>query len=471
MFKQIFRILAVFLACISLSQAYVLTGQQVVIPSDGTAPTSTLPLLAINDGADNWTTQTVPNVTDRSFSAGTCSGDTTTSVCLAVGNDTSSGSSNTLLFISQDGGVTWAEPDLSAVGLPSAGNLISVACTGDGASANCWVVGELDSAVGSLTAGALILETTDGGNTWTASNPYPSKYSSLFTTACGNNCISAGFNYGAIKPFGFIVADNTIMSPDNFFDVVFLNSACANDSCIAIGVNDDGAFLTASSNYWQSSDEIYSSADWGDNTYAFLGATCNATSNNLLCIAVGTTNDSPSLPMIYVNSNLSATTLSDWAVPTRIPENLTAQLFSVDCASNDTESVCVAVGEDTTSGDPLILKSLDNGQTWTLETVTSNYAVAVLVGTSCTSSDTTLSCSATGMGFDITTYNYEPIVFENLDSVNTNTWSTPSTLTLPASGCFFDAGANGSSNSAYLQGMTCLLSSTFTDSLISADLQ
>jgi hypothetical protein len=430
-----------------VSSITLLTGQQVTLSSDNTHIVT--PLLAISNIEGNWLTPTLPStITSGEFIAGTCSGQTATSVCFAVGIDTSSGNSETLIYMSQNGGVTWTIPDLSNVGFPSAGSLSSVACDGDGANAHCFIAGELDG------NGAVTLITTDGGNTWTTGDPYYSKYSTLLSATCGNQCFATGLDYGTENILGFIAFADSAIALDEFSGAWFMNSDCVEDSCIAVGANATGGFITSSTNYWATSAEIYS-GNFGGINDTFYGASCATADNNNPCVAVGISENDITTPLIYVNANLSEDTLNNWSAATISPSNLEGSLYSVSCTPGDTDSVCIAVGISN-PGTPFILKSLDSGKTWTQEQFSSG-GPGSLLGVACSNNADIINCTASGMGVNLSAMSLVPIAYTNPDVTGADIWVSPTNLTLPASGCLLDAGSNGHSNGAYLEDMSCVL--------------
>ncbi len=430
-----------------VSSITLLTGQQVIVSDDNTHIIT--PLLAVNDTQGSWTSPTLPSITSGKFIAGTCSGQQATSVCFAVGQDTSSGNSETLIYMSQDGGVTWTIPDLSNVGLPSAGSLSSVACEGDGANAHCFIAGELDG------NGAVTLTTTDGGNTWTTGDPYNSKYSTLLSATCGNQCFATGIDYGAEITLGFIAFANSAIALDEFSGAWFMNSDCVEDSCVAVGANAKGGFITSSTNYWATSNEIYS-GNFGTADDVFYGASCTKANDDNLCVTVGISQDEMTTPVIYVNSNLTESTLHNWSAASISPSNLEGNLYSVSCTPSDTNSVCIAVGQSNV-GVPFILKSLDSGNTWTQEQFISG-AAGNLMGVACSNNADIINCTASGMEVNMSAMHLVPVAYTNPDVLGADIWVSPTNLTLPASGCLLDAGSNGKSNGAYLEDMSCAMS-------------
>ena len=119
-----------------------------------TASSPNSPLLVITtDGGSTWSTQSITS-SSGSFTGASCTGSGSTAICVAVGTI----GVNPLLAVSTDGGSTWSIPTIT--GLPS-GNFDGVSCQGTGSTAVCAAAG------GNSTTGLpLLVQSTDGGNTW-----------------------------------------------------------------------------------------------------------------------------------------------------------------------------------------------------------------------------------------------------------------------------------------------------------------
>ncbi len=122
------------------------------------------PFIALSqNGAANWTT--VNAVTgapvNGTFSAASCTGQGTTAICLAAGQNLIN--SAPLLVISKDGGATWSTVTTVEGGLPAKGAFFKTECSGNGKTAFCSAAGQDTSS----TQTPLIVTSKDGGNTWT----------------------------------------------------------------------------------------------------------------------------------------------------------------------------------------------------------------------------------------------------------------------------------------------------------------
>ncbi len=197
------------------------------------------------------------------------------------------------------------------------------------------------------------------------------------------------------------------------------------------------------------------SDDFGSVNQTFVGASCSTAGDHHFCVAVGQTNDGTFTPIVYVNTNITATTLDNWTAANLNPSDLSVNLFSVSCAPNNNGSFCAAVGNDD-GGNMAIITSTDNGQNWS-EFALSSSQPTFLNAISCTNNVSTVICTASGMTFDLTSFTLAPIVYVNLDAAGTGTWEQPAGLTLPASGCLTDAGTNGQSFGGYLSELSCIL--------------
>lgn len=116
------------------------------------------PILAVTtNGGITWSTKTISGFSDNvRMSHVSCTGTAATAVCATVGG-TQSGSP--MLAVSTNGGNTWNVPTIPD--FPSLGWIDEVSCTGDGSTAIC-VAGGFDYDVNL----PLLVVSTDGGNTW-----------------------------------------------------------------------------------------------------------------------------------------------------------------------------------------------------------------------------------------------------------------------------------------------------------------
>lgn len=126
-------------------------------------PISPIPLLAQStDGGISWNqvTSFSPVIPSQGFFNSTaCTGSGNTTICIAVGKDTSVTPNLPLLVQTKDGGANWGRFSFNPA---IKGTFNAAACTGSGVNTAICI------AAGQLNSGALLLaETTDHGNSWT----------------------------------------------------------------------------------------------------------------------------------------------------------------------------------------------------------------------------------------------------------------------------------------------------------------
>ena len=180
----------------------IATGQD----STGSSP----PLLADStDGGNTWAVKSVTGLpTNGDFTAANCIGSGSSAICTAAGAD-NTGSSPPLLADSTDGGNTWAVK--SVTGLPTSGIFSATSCTGNGSTAICTAVG--DDFTGS--APPFLAISTDGGNSWAVKSvtglPAVGNFQAASCTGSMSTaiCTAVGINSVDTSPLLAISTDGT----------------------------------------------------------------------------------------------------------------------------------------------------------------------------------------------------------------------------------------------------------------------
>ncbi len=414
--------------------------------SSGSGPYATL--LAVHNVNNQWKTLTLPGtVTSGALNSSTCSNNTTTATCLAVGKDTSiEAIGQTLLYASQDGGVTWALPTIAT--FPQSGTFYGAACN-QASPATCWVVGQLQSPTG----GAIVLSTTNGGSTWTPSMPTTltnppnglSVSSILYGTACdaSGNCFAIGRDFSASSIYAGFIATASNVIP--FTAQSFIDTDCAGSVCVAVGYTGAGnvsanGFLTLSRDNWATRTDVM----LGGAQDFLTGVACTQTTQ-VQCVAVGYTDTSPSTPLLYVNNDVIGNP-SNWASQKVFVTSTPAKLFSTACTTDGSKPICVIGGYQTNASvEVALLKQTEDLINWTDVSPGVN---GPFFANACTRAGAKIICTAAGAKNQSGNV---PIYYVNEDITGTGTWAA-ATLSpaLPASGCFSNAGASGSSTGALL---------------------
>ncbi len=286
-----------------------------------------------------------------------CAGSGQNALCVAAGYTGNAASeAKPLLFQSQDGGQNWNTilvPNISNTGL-----FRKVSCTGSGSTAICVAVGT--TASGSPSTSPLLALSNDGGNTW--------------HTASINDL------------------------PNNYGDLTGVS--CTKGVCVAIGKNDTNIPIIV-----QTSDR---GNTWINKNYLFMqtlnmlfsDVNCAFGNGATLCTIVGKIGtDNHFNPVIYQTKFDS----KDWERNTNIqfPTSWSGALSTINCAGNTTGISCIAAGQagpDITQLSPLVLKSQNSSNSWSMETI-NNPAPDwnTLLATKCVANQTNF-CFAVGYG-------------------------------------------------------------------------
>jgi photosystem II stability/assembly factor-like uncharacterized protein len=154
------------ISCVSSSRCWVVNGTTI---------------LSTVDGGVTWVPELVPTPPGRpgTSSAISCPG---LSDCVVVGF----GSFGTDVLTTADGGTTWIAHQTP----PGVGSLDAVSCASE---ADCWAVGSASGTPSPPVPAAVIVATTDGGQTW-ESQTVPPGTKALAAVSCATprNCVAVG---------------------------------------------------------------------------------------------------------------------------------------------------------------------------------------------------------------------------------------------------------------------------------------
>lgn len=394
------------------------------------------PLLALstNNGM-NWEEKLISGLpTIGFFNATNCTGSGISAICVAGGRDLT-GTQPALLSVSSDGGNTWSVKNY--VGSPPSGAFRDISCTGNGSNAICVAAGvDYNS---TFIYSPLLTVSTDGGNTWTAKSvtslPAYSVFNSASCVGSGTNaiCVLAGMDGNAGIPYLSVSTDggnNWALKPVTNLPVsgALTGASCTGTGstaiCIAVGVSRIGSqppLLAASTD---------GAVTWGTKVISGLPATgyfnsasCTG-SSNAICIAAGQDLTGSSPPLLAVSTDDSAT----WAV-TSIPGLPASGYFNrASCVGSGLSAICIAVGFNSTGTQPpLLVISTNGGMTWSVPTISGLPANGEFYSASCTYNGSNTVCFAVGQDYT----SGQPLVAVSPDDGMTwsiNTSFTPGTF-------------------------------------------
>lgn len=356
------------------------------------------PLLAqsTND-ATIWSVKSVTGApTVGIFKSTGCTGSGASAICVAAGVD-STGSLPPLLAASTDGGSTWAVKSIP--GSPVTATFYGSSCTGIGSTAICTAVGQ-DTSFASTPP--IVAVSADGGNTWTMKSvtglPVYGRFNAAGCTGSGSTavCAAAGYAGGSTTPLAAVSTDG--------------GSSWAVKPITGTPVN--GYFVAAS---------------------------CTGTGSTAICIAAGSDNTVSAIPLLAVSTDGG----NAWSVKsvTGLPANGTYAAAS--CTGSGSTAICIAAGQDFTSGASLLAVSTDGANTWAVKSVTGAPLFASFTGASCAGSGLTAICTAVGQD---NTGSAPPLLAASTDGANT--WAVKVVSGSPTNGSYYGAGCTGNGSTA-----------------------
>ncbi|KTD55252.1 NHL repeat protein [Legionella sainthelensi] len=172
------------------------------------------------DGGQTWT-QVNTGITNQALNGAGCSGNGSSAVCIATGQDYVSG--NPLIYLSQDGGTNWNTVDTASISDNAYFN--DANCSGLGVKTVCTASGQDVN-----TGYALMYYTENAGQTWTQQQPLtvPAQGNSiLYQTSCTGDasqavCASAGLYTGDYPSYIYLGLANSspilwsLITPSNY---------------------------------------------------------------------------------------------------------------------------------------------------------------------------------------------------------------------------------------------------------------
>lgn len=362
--------------------------------------TGTPLLLQSIDGGNKWVQAIVPGLPKFGlFKKLSCTGRThaagSRATCIAVGwgKQNPSSDMHPILVQGTDNGQKWVNKSISNLPATIKGQLYSVSCTGYDNYAMCVAIGNYFSSTSTIP---MVIQTTDGGNTWFNK---PNSDFNMKLTFADVNC-NGGNDSTICTLVGRIDMDNSLGQPviyqtkdrgtnwtknslENFpsnwngtVNSISCAGDCANAFCSTVTGNLKPTIKLTQSNtlpmvyVWQNNvynkwlkASIYNaSANWN----TLYSTTC-VNGTNDFCFAAGFAADhSLEKPILAVSSK----NLSVWnAVQIN---NLPSQGILRNTACTKSGSTCIAVGySEGLQDEPLLVASLDGGNSWTTKSIAS----------------------------------------------------------------------------------------------------
>lgn len=351
------------------------------------------PLVVVTtDGGSSWTVKNITGAPSGGDLFGAdCTGSGSTGVCAVGGRDTS-GPSQPFLAASTDGGNTWNAKTIA--GLPPLGIFNAVSCIGEGPTAICAAAGE-DLSTGTAPP---IVVSTDGGNTWVSKSiaglPATSYFGSISCTGSGASaiCAAAGQDLGLQLPL--------------------------------VVVSTDGG------NTWSSK-----TIPGAPSNYFLFSVSCTGSGSSAICVAAGGSPGFGGPPLVVVSTDGGNT----WATKTITGSPTDGVFRGASCTGSGVSAVCTVAGQDSGTATPLVAVSTDGGNSWSVKSIPGITPTGRLNAASCTTSALNSICIASGEDLN---GSQPPLLVESIDGGNT--WSVVNVTGSPVSGGYFGTGATAS---------------------------
>jgi hypothetical protein len=353
------------------------------------------------------------------YNSSSCTGHGPTAICIATGYTSDY---IPLLIKSTDGGNTWEEVHVTS----KKAILLSSKCVGSGKTTICIVGGYWINNNNISTSYPLLIQSTDGGQTWSenTSENNIGFYESVHCTGSTPDttfCIAAGEKLiAATNHWAPLLTQST--NGGKTWETQLIqelpNHGIINGtSCTGSGYNAICIAVGEDQNLYESL--LVQSTDggrkWTVKTFPFLpgdefsifnGVSCLGSGSKAMCVAVGGSNRFPNIwtPLLVQSTDSGKT----WVTKSfdTLP-NTSNVLNSVSCSGEDAKSVCVAVGNEINNindAQSLIIQSNNNGATWEIKPIVLPQSYNDLTATSCTDGQSIPICTAVGSinysGFD-----------------------------------------------------------------------
>lgn len=391
------------------------------------------PLIA--QSTDTGTTWAIKSITglpaNAAFSASSCTGPSSTAVCVAAGVDTSSN----VAFVAStiDGGGIWAARSIPDV--PSNSTLNSVSCTGTGGSSFCAAAGLISAGEEGNTP--IIVQST-GGTTWAvATLTDPPSNGRFFDVSCsGSLCIAVGNNDGTSAPLVMrtgnsgtsweVISFDPPVAQGNLNKVQCIHSGTL---CLTAGV--DTASGTGILAY--SSDGI----TWtlgsipGLPSSIFNQVACSPSASASLCVATGVDTSLGLLtPLLAVSTDGGV----NWTLKNISGMSSTHVAASAgSCTGTGANAICAMPFQDTDSASIELVVSKDGGVTWAVTPIVGGPSTGFISSVSCTGNGSTAKCVGAGRNDSA-----EGLIVTSVDGANT--WTVQTVSGMPANAQFGGSG-------------------------------
>jgi hypothetical protein len=217
------------------------------------------------------------------------------------------------VVVTHDGGADWK----GFASLTSGPSISAVSCPSKGV---CWAVG-----INTSTDAPEIVETTDSGKDWTNETPasLSSSYQQLEAVDCTSDtvCWAVGDDQsGGVAP-------------------------------LAVMTSDGGSS-------WQLFSNLPTFTPYDPNgTYQLNAISCISA---LDCVAGGGLNYSDGLAQVISTTNGGQT----WSLSSDPNLSGLQQIFGLSCLPNATSATCMAAADESAAAGPVVLRSTDDGATW-----------------------------------------------------------------------------------------------------------
>lgn len=348
---------------------------------------TSLPFLTITtDGGTSWTIPTITGLqTNSSFDAATCSGTGAQAICAAAGSIVTTGDFSPLA-VSTSGGSTWSLETIT--GAAANASLNAVSCTGNATSGLCVVAGDTS------TQAPLLAESTNG-TSWTIPTISGLPAAGVFAAAScsGSTCVAVGQ-----QATGVLIASTTnggtswstrtasgVSATSDLAGV-----SCAGTVCVATGIAVVIGSPPVIAPVLVESDD--SGATWSvpsiagmPSSAALSKASCSVNGSTIVCSAVGVvTSGASSTPLLLVGTGATGGALS-WSIKTITSAPTTGSLASTTCTLNISSILCIAGGSGGATQIPFLALSTNSGASWAAATLTSPPSSTNLVTTAASS--------------------------------------------------------------------------------------
>lgn len=400
---------------------------------NNTAP----PILAESFNGTSWFQPSVPGLTNSGFFSGAdCSGTGNTAVCVAAGNDFNT--SLPLIVATTDGGATWS---VKAIPGAPTGQFNTASCTPS--------VGICIAAGQALSAAPLLATSTNGGKTWGVQTITGSPgVATLIRSSCTGSgataiCIVVGdISGGTGGPYLAETIDgsttwSSVTIPGTVAQGIFSGAGCTGSGATAICVA-SGFPLAAGPPIL--AETLDGGITWAYPSIAglpafglFESSTCTGGSNSL-CVAVGQDTSVTGAPIIAQSINGGPWSLVSIS---GIPSN-DVEFSDVACTGSGSNAVCAAVGDDLVNNIGTIAVTTNGGASWAFKPIANNPPLGVYFSASCTGSGSSAICIAVGE-VDPNISIGPPLIAASIDGGNT--WSVQTVPNQTTSGTYSASGA------------------------------